>query len=57
MHVDIPRRAHCPYIVTVSVIATAYWATGRLALLLAIPPGYATAVWPPAGIALAAFLV
>jgi len=30
---------------------------GRLSLLLAIPPGYATAIWPPAGIALAALLV
>jgi len=30
---------------------------GRLGLLLAIPPGYASAFWPPAGIALAAVLV
>ena len=30
---------------------------GRLSLLLAIPPGYASAVWPAAGIALAAVLV
>src|SRR5207244_13581083 len=57
MHVDIPRRVCVPSIATVSVIAIAYWAIGKLALLLAIPPGYATAVWPPAGIALAAFLV
>jgi integral membrane sensor domain MASE1 len=57
MHIDIPRRVHIPYIAMVSIIATAYWAIGKLALLLAIPPGYATAVWPPAGIALAAFLV
>ncbi|MCC6812230.1 MAG: MASE1 domain-containing protein [Deltaproteobacteria bacterium] len=38
-------------------IAVAYWATGRLGLLLAIPPGYATAAWPPAGIALGAALM
>lgn len=38
-------------------VAVAYYVTGRLALLLAIPPGYATAVWPPAGIALAATLI
>jgi signal transduction histidine kinase len=37
--------------------ALAYFLTGKLALLLAIPPGYATAVWPPAGIALAATLL
>ncbi len=31
--------------------------TGKLALALAIPPGYATAVWPGAGIALACVLL
>ncbi|XZG71560.1 ATP-binding protein [Chitinibacteraceae bacterium HSL-7] len=31
--------------------------SGRLALLLAIPPGYASPIWPPAGIALAAVLL
>src|SRR5438093_6269457 len=38
-------------------MASAYYVAGRLALLLAIPPGYATAVWPGAGLALAAVLV
>ncbi len=38
-------------------VATAYWVAGKLALLLAIPPGYAAAVWPAAGIALAAILL
>jgi len=33
-----------------------YFAAAKLSLLLAIPPGYATAVWPPSGIALAAML-
>ncbi|MBI3130339.1 MAG: CHASE domain-containing protein [Acidobacteria bacterium] len=33
-------------------IALAYVALGRLGLLLAIPPGYATAIFPPAGLAL-----
>jgi CHASE1-domain containing sensor protein len=37
--------------------AAGYYVAGRLSLLLAIPPGYATAVWPPAGIALAAVLL
>jgi signal transduction histidine kinase len=37
--------------------AAAYYAVGRLSLLLAIPPGYATAVWPAAGLALAGMLV
>ena len=34
-----------------------YFFTGKLSLLLAIPPGYATAVWPPSGVALAAVLL
>src|SRR5436189_2294576 len=42
-----------------SIAATAaiYFVAGRLAPLLAIPPGYATAVWPAAGIALAAMVI
>jgi len=39
------------------LVAAAYFVTGRLGLLLAIPPGYATAVFPPSGIALAGVLV
>jgi PAS domain S-box-containing protein len=39
------------------VIAAGYALAGKLALLMAIPPGYATAVWPAAGLALAALLV
>ncbi|MCB1759942.1 MAG: EAL domain-containing protein [Gammaproteobacteria bacterium] len=39
------------------LIALLYFVSGHLSLLLAIPPGYATAVWPGAGIALAALLL
>ena len=35
-------------------LAVVYFAVGKASLLLAIPPGYATAVWPPSGVALAA---
>lgn len=38
-------------------VAAGYYLTGRLGLLLAIPPGYATAIWPPSGMALAAVLL
>src|SRR2546422_767345 len=38
-------------------LAAAYFVCGRLALLLAIPPGYATAVWPAAGVALAGVIL
>src|SRR5262245_60687408 len=43
--------------VMVSAVAVAYYVVGRLGLLLAIPPGYATAVWPASGIALAVTLL
>jgi PAS domain S-box-containing protein len=38
-------------------LAAAYGVAGKLSLFLAIPPGYATAIWPPAGIALAGVLL
>jgi signal transduction histidine kinase/integral membrane sensor domain MASE1 len=37
--------------------AVGYYVAGRLGLLQAIPPGYATAVWPASGLALAAVLL
>src|SRR6185369_660759 len=45
------------YLGAICGIAILYYLTGRLGLLLAIPPGYATAVWPPSGIALAGLLL
>lgn len=41
----------------VCLLAGVYFATAKLSLLFAIPPGYATAVWPPSGIAVAATLL
>jgi PAS domain S-box-containing protein len=37
--------------------ALTYYLSGRLGLMLAIPPGYITAIWPPSGLALAAILL
>ncbi|HET7672697.1 MAG TPA: EAL domain-containing protein [Burkholderiales bacterium] len=45
-----------PLAVQVAIVAGVYFIAARLSLALAIPPGYATAVWPPSGIALAAAL-
>jgi hypothetical protein len=42
--------------IQVLLLAACYYGTGRLGLLLAIPPGFATAVWPASGLALAALL-
>ncbi|MGQ0749505.1 MAG: PAS domain S-box protein [Betaproteobacteria bacterium] len=50
-------RADWRYVGRVACLAIAYFLAAKLSLLLAIPPGYATAVWPPAGIALAAVLM
>jgi len=44
------------YWIAIPVVALAYAGVAAISLLLAIPPGYASAVWPPAGIALAAWL-
>ena len=38
-------------------VAVAYYISGKLGTLLAVPPGYATAIWPPSGIALAGVLI
>ena len=35
--------------VKVAMLAVGYCITGALGLSLALPPGYATAVWPPSG--------
>ena len=51
------RRAVAVYLTQVLLVAAVYLGLGRLGLLWAIPPGYATAVWPPSGVALAAVLV
>jgi signal transduction histidine kinase/CheY-like chemotaxis protein len=39
------------------LLVSAYVVSGRLGLLLAVPPGYATAIFPPAGVAVTAALI
>lgn len=39
------------------LLALAYIVAGKLGLLISLPPGYATAIWPAAGIAFAACLL
>jgi diguanylate cyclase (GGDEF)-like protein len=43
--------------VRIVILTAGYTLTGIVGLSLAIPPGYATAVWPPSGLALAALLM
>lgn len=40
-----------------AAVGAAYFFAARLSLMIAIPPGYATPVWPPSGIALAVILM
>jgi len=39
------------------LLAALYFAAAKVSLLVAIPPGYASAIWPPSGIALAVLLL
>ena len=50
------RLADPAYLIAVPLVALAYAGAAAFSLMLAIPPGYASAIWPPAGIALAAWL-
>ena len=52
----VPSR-RLSYLATVCVLGGIYFGAAKLALLAAIPPGYATPVWPPSGIAVAAVLL
>ena len=49
----VPGKWRLPALFALSLI---YVISGKLGLLLAIPPGYASPIFPPAGIALAAVL-
>src|SRR5215813_9907045 len=51
-----PKAANMPLLAHL-LLTLAYVGTGKLALLLAVPPGYASPIFPPAGIAVAAALV
>src|ERR1051325_7218200 len=55
-HSATRKRSVPHWLLAVLVVAAAYAIAGRLALLLTIAPGYASPVWPSAGMALAAML-
>ena len=57
MQIVVLRRILLYYVVPVLILAAAYGIAGRLGLLLAIPPGYATVLWLPSGLALAGVLM
>lgn len=45
------------YLIKIFLIAGLYFASGRLGLFLAVPPGFATVIWPPSGIALGVLII
>jgi PAS domain S-box-containing protein len=45
-----------PRLAQIAILATVYFIVGQIGLLLAVPPGYATVIWPPSGIALGALV-
>jgi len=51
------RRDRLFLIGRIGLLAAVYFTAAKASLLLAIPPGYATAVWLPSGLALAAILL
>lgn len=53
----VPTKSTLLFIGLSLLVAVSYYVTGKLGLLLAIPPGFATAVWAPAGVPLAAVLL
>jgi hypothetical protein len=57
MQVETRRQGYFHTIIMILGTAATYYVTGRLGLLYAIPPGYATAIWLPSGIALGAILI
>nr|WP_115406699.1 EAL domain-containing protein [Shewanella morhuae] len=50
-------KSFIPYITVNFFIAVAYLVVGKLGLMIALPPGYSAAIWPAAGIGIAACLL
>ncbi|MBB3033606.1 CHASE domain-containing protein [Alteriqipengyuania lutimaris] len=58
MREDMPRRGLDLRLVRdVALLAIGYFVGGYIGISLAVPPGYATIVWPASGVALCALLV
>ena len=51
------RLAAFPHAARLPILALAYFAAAKASLVFAIPPGYATAVWLPSGVAVAAVVL
>ena len=54
---NVSERSTFILLLQIIGVAAAYFVTGKLGTILAIPPGYATIVFPASGIALACILI
>ena len=52
----VASAARIEYLAKLALLAAAYYLTGKFGNSIAVPPGYATVIWPPSGIALGALL-
>jgi len=50
-------QARARHLLVIALLGLVYFFAAKASLAFAIPPGYATAIWPPSGIALAALLL
>ncbi|MGH8687387.1 MAG: sensor histidine kinase [Burkholderiales bacterium] len=55
--VAIEQAAVIPYAARIAGLALGYFLAAKVSLAFAIPPGYATAVWLPSGISVAAIIL
>ncbi|MGI2182655.1 EAL domain-containing protein [Shewanella oncorhynchi] len=53
-HEGLHIKSFIPYLKVNIFIALAYVIVGKIGLMIALPPGYSAAIWPAAGIAIAA---
>ncbi len=56
-HNALTHKQIIKWLISIIVLSALFYITARLGLILAIPPGYATAIWLPSGIALAFILL
>lgn len=55
--IPMPPQSTLSIIAKIALLAIAYMLTGHLAMLLSVPPGFISSIFPPVGVALAAVLI
>jgi len=55
--IPMPPQSKLSILAKIAMLALAYMLTGHLAMLLSVPPGFISSIFPPVGVALAAVLI